>query len=127
MNTSSLVIQLRGVKVMLLRCSTSYSHKTGLETLIEQLLGRRRTHPSRPHCLGRNFHVSMFGGSISNVRLIHLGDRLLSFSFTSCTSVCIIVYKHKEEKTFCICILYLKNNSKTCVYNKIQRLSDIMW
>lgn len=35
---------------------------------------------SRPFCRGRNFHVSMFSGNISDVGIIHLGDRLLSFS-----------------------------------------------
>lgn len=54
---------------------------------------------SRPFCRGRNFHVSMLSGNISDIRIIHLGDRLLSFSLTSCIWVCIlIVHKLKGEE-----------------------------
>lgn len=59
---------------------------------------RERLLLSRPLCHSRNFHVSMFSGNISDVRIIHLGDRLLSFSLTSCISFCILIVHECKGK-----------------------------
>lgn len=89
--------------------SPSHPFKTGLKTLLEQLMGMLWLLLSRPLCHGTNFHVSMFSGNISDVGIIHLDDRLLSFSLTSCILLCILLHQHKGRNKSRSYMLYLYN------------------
>ena len=68
----------------LLRRSPSQPFKKQLKTLMEEPMGMRATPPFKAILPWQKFPCSMFSGNISDVRIIYLGDRVLSFSLTQC-------------------------------------------
>lgn len=46
----------------------------------------------------RNYHVPVFNGNISDVEIIRLADRLLSFSQGAHQPAFIIVHRHRGEE-----------------------------